>query len=242
MRAISILGWFLAALAVGAIAFELSLPSQAPDVSSHMYSVHKYWYMGRSSGFAAYALLLCSVLLGLGVSSRVFDGWLVRPWVYDMHQFLSIAVLVVMGFHALIMVPDPYAQFRLSEMLIPFTSHFKPVWTGLGTIALYGSVILTASFYVKKRIGQRTWRMLHYVSFVVFIMAFVHGIKSGTDSGEAWAQIMYLASGLTVAFFTFFRVLAVRSVKRKDRIGAATARESMRIATMPLPARPQQES
>jgi predicted ferric reductase len=242
MRALTIFGWALAALAVGALAFELSLPSRAPDVSSHMYSVHKYWYMGRSSGFAAYALLLCSVLLGVGVSSRVFDGWLVRPWVYDMHQFLSIAVLVVMAFHALIMLPDPYAQFRLTELLVPFTSQFKPVWVGLGAISLYGSVILTASFYVKKRIGQRGWRVLHYASFAFFVMAYVHGIKAGTDTGEAWAQVVYLVSGLTVAFFTFFRVLAVRSVKRKDRAAVAAAREPVRAQAIVAPSLPQQES
>jgi predicted ferric reductase len=207
----------LLAFAVGAVAFGLALPGRASDASLHMHSVHKYWYMGRASGFAAYGMLLGSVLLGLGVSSRVFDGWLIRPWVYEMHQFLSIVVLIVMMFHGLIMLPDPYAQFRLAEMLVPFESHYRAFWVGLGTISLYGAAVLTLSFYVKKQIGQRGWRLLHYASFGVFVLALVHGIKAGTDTGEAWAQVVYLSSGLVVAFFLFFRVLAVRSAKRRER-------------------------
>ena len=83
-----------------------------PDVSQHM-----YWYMGRSSGFVAYWLLFASVALGLAVSSRIFDGVLGRPWVFEVHKFLSLFVLVMMTFHGLIMLPDPYAKFTLRELL-----------------------------------------------------------------------------------------------------------------------------
>jgi predicted ferric reductase len=218
------------ALCVGVVALGVALPARASEASLHMNSVHRYWYMGRASGFAAYGMLLGSVLLGLGVSSRVFDGWLIRPWVFEMHQFLSIVVLIVMMFHALIMLPDPYAQFRLAEMLVPFESHYRAFWVGIGTISLYGSIVLTASFYLKKHIGQKGWRLLHYASFGVFGLAFVHGIKAGTDTGEAWAQLVYLSSGLLVAFFTFFRVLALRSVKRKEQKAPRTDERTRPVA------------
>ena len=89
-----------------------------PDISQHM-----YWYMGRSSGFVAYWLLFASVALGLAVSSRVFDGVLGRPWVFEVHKFLSVFVLFVMLFHGLIMLPDPYSKFKIAELLVPFHSH-----------------------------------------------------------------------------------------------------------------------
>ncbi|MEX1253758.1 MAG: hypothetical protein WEE64_05395 [Dehalococcoidia bacterium] len=210
MRVVRLLPWVLAAVLGGLIALGTSLPAHLPDTGSQ----HIYWYMGRSSGFAAYWLLLASVVLGLAVSSRVFDGWLVRPWVYEMHQFLSLYVLIAMSFHALIMLPDPYAQFSLAELLVPFASTYRPVAVAIGAIALYGSFIVSASFYLKRYIGQQAWRWLHYSTFGLFVLAMVHGILAGTDSGEQWAQLSYLSSGLTVLFFTFFRILASKRAER----------------------------
>ena len=86
MRVLRLAALAAAVLFGGGMALQLSMPSGAPGAADQMYSVHTWWYMGRASGFVAFGLLLSSVLLGLGVSSRVFDGLLIRPWVYDMHN------------------------------------------------------------------------------------------------------------------------------------------------------------
>jgi len=211
----------VAVAVAGFIALQLSLPSNGADSTSAMYSVHRWWYMGRASGFVAFGLLSASTLLGLGVSSRVFDGLLLRPWVFDMHQFLSIFVLAAMAFHALIFLPDPYAQFSIVELMVPFASAYRPLAVGLGVIVLYGSLIVTASFYIKQWLGQRGWRLMHYASFALFAGALVHGATAGADSHQAWAQIVYLGAGLGVMFFTFFRILAVRRQTRSNPAAAA---------------------
>ena len=173
-----------------------------------------FWYMGRSSGFVAYWLLFLAVVVGLGVSSRVFDGLLARTWVFEIHKFLSIFVLVAMVLHALILLPDPFIKFKLSELFVPFTSPYRNTGVALGIIVLYSSTVLAASFYLKAVIGELGWRMLHYLTFGAFVVAMAHGLLSGTDSGEAWAQTSYLASGLLVLFLTFFRILASRDLLR----------------------------
>ena len=212
---------FAAAFFAGFVVLQISMPSQPVSVTSEMYAVHKWWYLGRASGFVAFALLLSSVLLGLGVSSRVFDGWLVRPWVFDMHQFLSVFSVVAMLFHALVLLPDPYAQFSVVNLFVPFASPYRPFAVGLGAIALYGSAIVVASTYAKRWLGQRGWRALHYASFLLFIAAVAHGVIAGTDSGEAWAQVVYLGGGLAVLFLTFFRILAARNQAKPARPRAA---------------------
>jgi predicted ferric reductase len=113
-----------------------------PDISAHM-----YWYLGRSSGFVSYWLLFASVAMGLAVSSRVFDGALARPWVFEVHKFLSVFVMVVMVFHALIMLPDPYAKFTIAELLVPMKSHYKSVAMAVGIVTFYTSLLVTLSFY-----------------------------------------------------------------------------------------------
>ena len=178
---------------------------------------HPYWYVGRSAGFVAYGLLLLSTVLGLTVSSRVTDGLLGRAWVFDLHRFLSVFVLFAILFHALIMLPDPYAKFQVRELLIPFQSHFRDGPMALGIISFYGFVLVTGSFYVTKIIGQKTWRSIHYATFGLLVSTTAHGIWTGTDSGEYAVQVFYLASASIVLFLTFYRVLALRSQRAAAR-------------------------
>jgi predicted ferric reductase len=147
----------------------------------------------------------------------VFDGLLGRPWVFELHKFLSILVLLVMTFHGLIMLPDPYAGFSVKELLIPFQSHYRNNAMAAGIITLYGSAFITATFYMKPLINQRTWRLIHYLTFALFVGALGHGIFSGTDSKSLLVQYQYLAAAAGVLFLTFFRMLAARSVARKER-------------------------
>jgi len=229
VRALQFTGQILLYAAVaglgGLVAVGLSMPKGLPDPTDSMTSVHAYWYMGRASGFIAYGLLLASIALGLAVSSRVADGLLARPWVFDMHQFLSLFVLIAMLFHALILLPDPYAQFKLEELLVPFASRYRPLAVGVGAIVLYGSVIVSASFYLKRVIGQKGWRALHYATFALFVGATAHGVFAGTDSREQWAQITYLSSGLLVLFLTFFRILASRRAMQQAKRPSTAPRE-----------------
>ncbi|HYM15583.1 MAG TPA: hypothetical protein VEZ14_08485 [Dehalococcoidia bacterium] len=196
-----------------------SLAATAPDLSTHV-----YWYLGRSSGFVAYWLLFASVAVGLAVSSRIFDGLLGRPWVLELHKFLSVFVLVVMLFHGLVMLPDPYAKFTPADLLIPLRSRYKAAPMAIGIVTLYSSVFVTLSFYAKGLIGQSGWRMLHYATFGLFVAAMAHGMWIGTDTRQPLVQLSYLASGAAVLFLTFFRILAARSAARPRRVEAAPSR------------------
>jgi predicted ferric reductase len=130
----------------------------------------------------------------------------------------------MMVFHALIMLPDPYAKFTLRELLIPFQSHFKPSAMAIGIVTLYSSVVISLSFYAKGLIGQKGWRLVHYLTFALFVGAMAHGLWAGTDTEKGPAQLSYLASGAGVLFLTFFRILAVRSTKPKAVAAQARAK------------------
>ena len=211
----------LVGLLLGAALATAPLPARLPAVSEHI-----YWYLGRSAGFVAYWLLFVSIVMGLAVSSRFFDGLLGRPWVFEVHKFVSVFVLVAMTFHVLILLPDPYANFRLSELFVPFDSHYRPAAVALGIFTFYGSALVSASFYFKGIIGQNGWRLAHYATFALFLGALAHGLWAGTDGGKTVVQASYLASGLAVLFLTFFRVLATRAsgtAKVKPKTAAAVA-------------------
>jgi predicted ferric reductase len=221
----------VASLAVTAAVIGAGVWMFAPTPSLPDLSVHIYWYLGRSAGLIAYWLLFLSVALGIAVSSRVFDGVLNRGWVYDIHKFLSIFVLLAMLFHVLILLPDPWAKFTLVQMFVPFKSHYRPTPVAIGTLTLYGSILITASFYLKGFISQKGWRWLHYATFVLFLGALLHGLLSGTDSERPIVQYSYFASAVAVLFLVFFRVLVTRAAAGKPRAEKAAPRPVQSPAT-----------
>jgi predicted ferric reductase len=162
--------------------------------------------------------------LGMAVSSRIFDGLLTRAWFFEIHKFLSLAVILAILFHALIMLPDPYASFTVDELLVPFRSHLQPYPLALGIISLYGLTIITMSFYLTRLIGQKVWRLLHYLTFPACVMAILHGVLAGTDSELVEARYFHLGVGLGLLFLVMYRILALRNQKKLQSIAPKTAR------------------
>jgi predicted ferric reductase len=172
-----------------------------------------FWYMSRAGGFVAYLLLWFSIIWGLTLSTKITAGIVSAPTAYGLHEFLSILAVVFAVIHSGVLLGDEYIKFSIFQLTIPFTGQYEPLWTGLGTIGLYLLVALTGSFYVRKQIGHKLWRFLHYLSLVAYLIALSHGLMAGSDSGLTVVKIMYLGTGLSVLFLTYYRLLSLR-VKR----------------------------
>jgi hypothetical protein len=120
---------------------------------------------------------------------------------------------------------DRWFDFTLLSVLAPFTAPYRPAFVSLGIIAGYLSLLLTWSFYVRTRVGQKTWRMFHYAGFLAFTMATAHGVFAGSDTGSPWAIAMYTGFGGAVLFLTFARILGGRYVPaRAGKLAAPHAR------------------
>jgi predicted ferric reductase len=168
------------------------------------------WYLSRASAFVAYLLLWWSMILGLSMTNRLARVWPGGPTAGELHEQASLLGLAFAMLHALVLIGDQYIGYTLPQILIPFATSYAPFWVGLGQIGLYVMALVTLSFYVRRWIGARTWRSLHYLSFAVFVLALVHGVASGTDSGALWAIAMYAGSALSVAGMTIYRIVARR--------------------------------
>lgn len=165
-----------------------------------------FWYLSRSAGLVAYALLWGSVAWGILLSGR--PGGRFRPaGLFDAHQFLSNAALGFAFFHALVLIGDRYTSFPLSAILAPFAGTYKPALVALGQIALWLSLFLSVSWVVRKQIGQRAWRTFHYVSYVVFWIALLHSVAMGSDTNLLWVKWMYIGSAAIVVILTAYRII-----------------------------------
>ena len=200
----------LLAVGVGAFAAAVVLPRWLPGLSTSLLGTEPkaYWYLSRASAMAAFALIWFSMATGLIITNKMARVWPGGPTAFDLHQYTSLLGLAFALFHALILLGDKFINYTLMQIVIPFASiDYRPVWVGLGQIAFYLLAIVAFSFYVRKPIGRRAWRIIHYLSFAVFMLALIHGIFSGTDSGSTLIQGLYWAGGVSLLFLTLYRIL-----------------------------------
>ncbi len=166
-----------------------------------------FWLLARASGLTAYALLTASVLAGLVLKSRPFRS-LKPAAVTDTHRFLALLGLGTIGLHGLSLVFDHTVHLTPAALLVPGASPYRPLPVGIGVLAAELMVVVYASFALRRRIGTRNWRRLHWATFAIFAGATVHGLAAGTDSAQPWAFALYLAAIGAVTGAVAWRALA----------------------------------
>lgn len=185
-----------------------------------------WWYLARSSGIVAWALLTASMIWGLLFTTRILNGHPTPKWLLDLHRHLGGLALAFTGLHLAALVADSTVQFGLVDLLVPFASDWKPVPVALGVIALYLLAAIEFTSLAKKRLSRTTWRRIHLTSYLLFWIATFHGITAGTDAVHpAYWAANTIAAG-AVVFLTIYRLLAERTNRR-----AITAPANQRLGS-----------
>jgi predicted ferric reductase len=211
----------LAATASGAFIAILVLPYWLPGLNASLHgdSPKMFWQLSRASAIVAYILLWFSMVFGLLITNKLARLWPGGPHAFNLHQHFSLLGLVFALFHGLILMGDRYLQFNLGQVMLPFASaNYRPLWVGLGQLNFYLMGLIVLSFYVRRRISPRVWRLIHIMGFIVYLMALLHGINSGTDASTVWARNLYWSSAGLLLFLFNYRVLAALSKPRSKTV------------------------
>ncbi len=192
----------------------------------HLSSSPAVWYAARASGVAAYVVLSIVVSLGLTLGKKAQSSRWPRFSVEEVHRFGGLLVGSLIGVHVLAIAADSFLPFSLTQLLVPFTATYRPLWTGLGIAAAELLLALAITNHYRKRLPYRFWRRAHYLNFAVWGFASLHGLMSGTDRGAAWLAILY---GLSVS--TVLMLLLWRFGGRATRVATAGA---VTVVALPL--------
>lgn len=176
-----------------------------------------FWILARASGLTAYVLLSTSVVAGLIVKSRPLPRKLHQPSAIDLHRFLALLALAAVAVHGLALTLDKTVSISLAALVVPGSAGYRPVWTGVGVVAAELMVIIYVSFSLRKKIGIKNWRRLHWLTYLIFGAATLHGLAAGTDSSHHWAILLYTSAVGTVAAATAWRALAPRPLPATER-------------------------
>jgi hypothetical protein len=174
------------------------------------------WYAIRIAGVLAYLTLWLTTISGICVSGGIFPRW--GAILMPIHALADLALSLAL-LHAALLLGDRFAGFTPESLVVPFRSTYQPFWTGLGILALYLGALVFWSVHIRPKVGYARWRVFHYAAFIVYVMALLHGLFTGTDSGALAMKAMYVATGASVVVLT---VVRRRAVKKK----AAEAREA----------------
>jgi len=148
------------------------------------------WYLTRGAGVVTLLLLTASVVLGAVTSAR----WSSPRWpmfvIEWLHRNISLLVLVFLTIHVASAVIDGFVPLRWVEAIVPFSSAYKPLWVGLGAVALDLLVAVAVTSLVRVRIGYRTWRVVHWTAYACWPVALVHSIGTGSDTAHGWILVV----------------------------------------------------
>jgi hypothetical protein len=176
----------------------------------------------RGSGIIAFLLLAGSTIWGLLITTKVLGRAVKAKPVAWFHESLAIGSLAATGIHMYFLFNHDYIDFGYRALFVPGASAWRPLAVALGVVSFYMMFVITVSFYVKKWIGQNTWRIIHMTSFGTFVGAALHGIFSGTDTAHPVVMGMYIASLTIVALLMVIRIAqaAVPAPTRRPRAAA----------------------
>ena len=173
------------------------------------------WYVSRASGLTL--LILFSAVIVLGVASRL--GSAPRRWprlVFpEVHRTLALFSVAFLALHVLTAILDPFVTIGWAATVLPFASGYRTLAIGLGTLAvnLGGAVIITS--LVRRRLGFRAWRAVHWLAYLAWPVAFVHSLTAGNDLGIWWVALIEWGCAAAVATAVLARIL--ESVRHPGR-------------------------
>ena len=185
----------------------------------HVTSNPAIWYAARASGVAAYVVLSVVVSLGLGLGGKAQSRSWPRFSIEDVHRFGGLLLGSLIGIHVLTIAADSFLPFSLTQLLVPFTASYRPLWTGLGIAAAELLLALAITNHYRRRLPYSFWRKAHYLNFAVWALASVHGLMAGTDRGATWLALLYAASVAVVVGLLTWRFGG--HVLRSPRVAAA---------------------
>jgi predicted ferric reductase len=194
-----------------------------------------WWFLSRSSGIVAWALLAATTLWGIFLSTRMLKPYDRPAWLRDLHTWLGTLTLLVTGIHIAAIMADSYVQFSVKDILVPMASEWKPLALAWGIVSMYILIAVQVSSWAMKKIPRKLWRAIHFSSYGLFATTSIHSLSAGTDrstllyQGFAIALITLMLGAITI------RIIYAGEPKTRDVISRVSAPRASTESELPPP-------
>jgi sulfoxide reductase heme-binding subunit YedZ len=195
-------------------------------IAATTFGSNPLWYITRSTGVVSFVLLTMTFAFGLAATKR---GLASRHWprfaTQTLHRNISLLALAFMLVHIVTTLADSFVHVGWWSFIVPFASHYRTLWTGLGTLAFDLVVVLIVTSLVRDRLPVRVWRGIHWSAYAAWPFAFFHFLRTGTDAAHGrWGVYLDAIALMFLGVATGLRWLTsdepsgpLRSVQRSVR-------------------------
>lgn len=182
------------------------------------------WALGRGTGVAALVIFTVSLVLGIvGRSGRDVLG-LGRFGLNELHRTAALTGVGLIVVHVVSLLFDPYAQLRLVDLVLPFLGSYRPVWLGLGTLAVDLLAVVTVTSLLRQRLGPRIFRAVHWATYALWPVALAHAFGTGTDAAALWLDAIGVGCVLGVVAAVGWRTSGAYAGRGWSRLRREVAR------------------
>jgi predicted ferric reductase len=159
-----------------------------------------FWYLTRATGVVALLLLTAIIVLGVLGPMRVAPTPRWPRFALDtLHRDLSLLAVAVIAIHVITTVLDGFAPIGLIDAVVPLHSAYRSLWLGLGAFAFDLMLALIITSLVRRRLGYRSWRLVHWLAYASWPAALLHGLGTGSDTKQVWSLAITFACVVAVA-------------------------------------------
>lgn len=137
-------------------------------------------------GITAICSLTLNFLLGMMLSTgyKKFIYWKKLPPLFRridinaVHNYTAYIAWGLIMVHILLIPLDNSSKFRWPDLFLPLRAPHQPLAVSAGIISLYAliAVIITTQKVVKRKLGYRTWKNTHLVSYGTAVLFVIHGV------------------------------------------------------------------
>src|SRR5438128_1367878 len=129
------------------------------------------------AGFAAYALMVGTVVWGVFTATGVVRRTIRRETLYGGHMTMAVAALAFIVVHIAGNVFRPAAHLSLWNASIPFLHTSTAI--ALGVVGAELAFVTSISVWFQRRLGYRTWHRLHWLGSPTYGLAIATQIMAG---------------------------------------------------------------
>ena len=158
------------------------------------------WYVARSSGLVAWALILATIVWGLLLATKVLGRRPTPAWLLSLHRYLGALAVVFVGVHVGAILIDTYTDFGITDVLVPFTGSWHPAAVAWGIVGMYLLAAIEITSLLRHRMSRRAWHAVHLLSYFLFATTTVHMLTAGTDVKALVASTAAVLLGVAAVF------------------------------------------
>lgn len=172
------------------------------------------WAVARGTGVAALVLFTVAVALGLVMAGRRPLPGVPRFAVTLIHRNVTLLATAFIGLHVVTLLLDSYAKVGVVDLFVPFISSAEhPLFVGLGTVAFDLLLAIMITSLLRHRVGVRVFRAVHWLTYLLWPVAVLHGLGTGTDASSGWFTALTLGCVGVVLAAAIGRLIPARPAR-----------------------------